>query len=249
MPYFSKQLSLKFGKSHQIHAGYFRGNTVAIKCFIYFCISQDEYKDFLYQRSPGKYEKVDPGDLTAQKAIREKLQCKSFDWFIKEVAPDLVLKYPPVDPPDFASGAIQSVANPTYCIDTLSSGEKARIGMYICALDRTNPQLTQFFALSWQRDIRMKYGDMCWDVSEAGDAPILMFGCHGMQGNQLWKYDHRLQHVIHMHSNRCLEGNFEEKTVQVTKCLRSNQNQKWKFAITNTTALDDWENSGSKLIS
>lgn len=59
----------------------------------------DEYKDFLYSRSPGKYEKVDAGDLTEQKAIREKLQCRPFSWFIKEVAPDLVEKYPPVDPP------------------------------------------------------------------------------------------------------------------------------------------------------
>ena len=59
----------------------------------------DEYKEFLYARSPGKYEKVDPGDLTKQKEIREQLQCKSFKWFIEEVAPDLVEKYPPVDPP------------------------------------------------------------------------------------------------------------------------------------------------------
>lgn len=59
----------------------------------------DEYKDYLYARSPGKYEKVDAGDLTVQKAIREKLQCRPFSWFIREIAPDLVEKYPPVDPP------------------------------------------------------------------------------------------------------------------------------------------------------
>jgi polypeptide N-acetylgalactosaminyltransferase len=168
---------------------------------------------------------------------------------MKEVAPDLVLKYPPVDPPDFASGAIQSVVNPTFCVDTMNSGEKSRIGLYHCAMDLKNPQLTQFFELSWQRDIRMKYSDMCWDVSEAGNAPVVMFGCHGMQGNQLWKFDHRMQHLIHVHSNRCLEANLDDKSVHVAKCLRSNENQKWIFAITNTTALDDWENSGAKLIS
>ena len=32
LPCFSKQLSLKFGKSHQIHAAYFRGNTVGGYC-------------------------------------------------------------------------------------------------------------------------------------------------------------------------------------------------------------------------
>lgn len=131
----------------------------------------------------------------------------------------------------------------------MNSGEKSRIGLYFCAADKTNPQLTQYFALSWQRDIRMKYGDSCWDVSESGNAPIVLFGCHGMQGNQLWKYDRRQQHIIHVHSSRCLEGNLEDKSVHVAKCLRDNVKQKWTFAVANTTALDDWEDSGSKLLS
>ncbi|CRL06521.1 CLUMA_CG019455, isoform A [Clunio marinus] len=208
----------------------------------------DEYKDYLYARSPGKYEKIDAGDLTAQKAIREKLQCKPFSWFIKEIAPDLVEKYPPVDPPDFASGAIQSIANPSYCVDTLSHGDKEKIGLYYCANDKKKPHATQFFALSWQRDIRIKHGESCWDVSESGEAPILLFGCHGMQGNQLWKYDQKMKHIIHLHSSRCLQGDFDEKKVFVSKCKRDEKNQKWNFGFVNTTALDDWENSGSRII-
>ena len=31
---------------------------------------------------------------------------------------------------------------------------------------------------------------MCWDVSSyEAQAPVLLWGCHGSQGNQLWRYD------------------------------------------------------------
>lgn len=149
---------------------------------------------------------------------------------------------------DFASGAIQSLANPSYCVDTLSHGEKENIGLYYCAADILKPQSTQFFALSWQRDIRIKHGESCWDVSEAGKAPIALFGCHGMQGNQLFRYDRELKHVIHSHTSRCLEANFDDRSVSVNTCRRDNVNQKWKFGFVNETALDDWVNAGSRLI-
>lgn len=150
----------------------------------------DEYKEYLYMRSPEKYKQTDAGDLTEQKAVRERNQCKSFKWFIENIAPDLIDKYPPVEPPDFAAGTIKSLSTPTMCVDTLSHKEKEPVGLYYCAKDHLNPQSNQFFALSWQRDIRIKFSDQCWDVSDGkANAPVLLYGCHGQQGNQLWRYD------------------------------------------------------------
>ncbi|CAG0918875.1 unnamed protein product, partial [Notodromas monacha] len=63
----------------------------------------DEYAEFLYRLRP-KYRNIDPGNLSEQKAIRERLKCKSFRWFMEEVAFDLPEKYPPIEPPDFAAG-------------------------------------------------------------------------------------------------------------------------------------------------
>jgi len=65
----------------------------------------DDYKEFLYRRRP-HYRALDPGDLSAQLAIRERLQCRSFSWFMKEVAFDLTKKYPPVEPPLTAEGEV-----------------------------------------------------------------------------------------------------------------------------------------------
>lgn len=65
----------------------------------------DEYKEYIYMRRP-HYRGLETGDLTAQFELRQKLQCKSFDWFMKEIAFDLPKKYPPVEPPDFAWGEV-----------------------------------------------------------------------------------------------------------------------------------------------
>ena len=47
----------------------------------------DDYKKHLYKRRSGM-EDADAGDLSKQKAIRERLECKSFDWFMKKIAFD-----------------------------------------------------------------------------------------------------------------------------------------------------------------
>jgi len=48
----------------------------------------------------------------------------------------------------------------------------------------------QNFILTWHKDIRPKGRAMCWDVSDVQNkAAVNLFPCHGMQGNQLWRYN------------------------------------------------------------
>lgn len=149
----------------------------------------DEYKEYLYQRTPERYENIDAGNLTKQKALREKLQCKSFHWFMQEVAFDLPEMYPPVEPPDFASGVIQSVSHPSLCVDTLNRGVNEEFGLFTCAENHQKPQPNQFFIFTWRNDIRV-HEKMCWDVSKPeNNAPIIFFECHGHKGNQHWNYN------------------------------------------------------------
>lgn len=151
----------------------------------------DEYAEYLYEHMPS-VKRADPGDLTKQKAIREKWQCKPFKWFIEEVAPDLVEKYPPRNPPPFASGAIQSLANPLYCVDTLMKRHQSPVGLYLCSPDLVNPSGTQKWRLTDFRDIRNDHFELCIDVNMNGrtdEQPATMWACHQDQGNQLMRYD------------------------------------------------------------
>lgn len=70
----------------------------------------DEYKEYLYKRRP-HYRTIDAGDLSEQRAVRERLKCKPFKWFMEKVAFDLPKKYPPVEPPVAAHGEVQGFSS------------------------------------------------------------------------------------------------------------------------------------------
>ncbi len=71
----------------------------------------DEYAEFIYQRRP-EYRHLSAGDVAAQKQLRSRLSCRSFRWFMTEVAWDLPKHYPPVEPPAAAWGEVRATQSP-----------------------------------------------------------------------------------------------------------------------------------------
>ena len=49
----------------------------------------DEYKEWLYDKKP-ELKNVDPGDISDRIALRKKLKCKSFKWYMENVANDTI---------------------------------------------------------------------------------------------------------------------------------------------------------------
>lgn len=93
----------------------------------------DDYKTYLYQRRP-EMNKTEVGDLSKQKAIRERLRCKSFDWFMKEVAFDQDHYYPAIEPPDSAHGELRNLAAGK-CVDTQFKNQGERFDLRKCMSD------------------------------------------------------------------------------------------------------------------
>lgn len=203
----------------------------------------DEYAQYLYMRRP-HYKMLDPGDLSKQRALREKLHCKPFKWFMENIAFDLPLKYPPIEPGDFGVGEIRNLGAPELCVD---SGFKARdqaVGIAKCVKGTTN-KAEQNFTLTWHKDIRVKGKTLCFDVSDPNDkADITLYPCHGQQGNQYWRYDSENQHFLHGGNPRCLDCDPGSLRLFVTTCDESSKTQKWRFENVNLTMLADWDNIG-----
>ncbi|XP_037936196.1 N-acetylgalactosaminyltransferase 4-like [Teleopsis dalmanni] len=205
----------------------------------------DDYKKYIYDRKPEIYYNLDPGDLTAQKAIRQKLNCKSFQWYLDVVAHDLIENFPPVEPPLYASGVIQSLAFPQFCVDTMNRPRPGSVGLYYCADNKTHPQLNQFWMLTWYRDIRLKEGSNCLDVQASHpNSSILMWPCHSQGGNQFWYYDREHKWVVHgIHGKFCMEAFVNEQgepEVYANACDASNENMRWQFGFVNNTQLDQF---------
>ncbi|XP_063591466.1 putative polypeptide N-acetylgalactosaminyltransferase 10 [Penaeus indicus] len=202
----------------------------------------DEYAEFIYKRRP-HYRNIDPGDLSEQKAIREKLQCRPFRWFMEEVAPDLVKVYPPVEPPDFASGKIQSIVDSNLCVDTRYKRHGDRFGLQECGHGGE-----QSFHLTWHKDIRPGKRSVCWDVS-SGDAqaPVLLYNCHGMGGNQMWRYDPDKKWLVHGGNPRCLDCNPGNQELFVAMCDPNRDTQKWSFEKYDAQRLAKWDQAGPGL--
>lgn len=66
----------------------------------------DEYKKYFYARHPDRYRDLDIGDISQQVALKQKLNCKPFSYFLEHVAPDLLERFPLEDFPHFASGTV-----------------------------------------------------------------------------------------------------------------------------------------------
>ena len=203
----------------------------------------DEYKDIVYSFEEHRYKKIDPGDLTVAKQVHDRLNCKPFKYFMEEVAPDFIARYPPTkDQPVFASGQIKSVGVPGACLDNFYRGEFESIGIFNCEQldDLGMPPQSQFFRLNFNKNIVLGFFEFCLDSYK-----MSMPQCSNLPyGNQYWIYDHE-KFLLRFGSDEgenCMSGNFNNQTLSSAPCDESDPNQLWTFTFVNKTALNDWKN-------
>lgn len=199
----------------------------------------DEYKEFLYLRRP-HYRSIDTLDISPQLAIREKLKCKPFKWFMTEVAFDLEKHYPSVEPPNFGEGELRNLGN-NLCVDTHFRDQNQGFGLEKCVSDGGTGE--QQLALSWHKDLRPLKRTVCFDVSQSvAKAPVILWGCHGMKGNQYFKFNPETEQILHPISNQCLDSDGAAKEIFMMSCDKNSQSQKWKFSKMNHTAIRvEWD--------
>ncbi|XP_024287569.1 polypeptide N-acetylgalactosaminyltransferase 10 isoform X2 [Oncorhynchus tshawytscha] len=207
----------------------------------------DEYAEYIYQRRP-EYRHLSAGDMTVQKDLRSSLNCKSFKWFMTEVAWDLPKHYPPVEPPAAAWGELRNVGS-GMCMENkhFSSGSPIRLETCLKGRGEAGWSHGQVFTFGWREDIRvgdpMHTKKVCFDAI-SHNSPVTLYDCHGMKGNQLWRYrkDKSLYHHI---SNSCIDSNPTERKVFMNMCDPSVPSQQWVFEKTNTTVLETFNRSNN----
>ena len=139
----------------------------------------------------------DCGDLTAAKALREKLECKSFKWYMNEIIPDLIKYYPPEVLPSGAWGQLRNVKS-NKCIDPNTTGDRVivvscpisghALDLQVCSLLSVLIN-NWFIKLTWNEDIRPgqtaeSTKKKCMDASYRSNE-VMIWTCHNQHGNQV----------------------------------------------------------------
>ncbi|XP_029439196.1 polypeptide N-acetylgalactosaminyltransferase 10 [Rhinatrema bivittatum] len=200
----------------------------------------DEYAEYIYQRRP-EYRHLSAGDVTSQKELRNSLHCKSFKWFMTEVAWDLPNYYPPVEPPATAWGEIRNVGT-GLCVDTKHGAAGSVLKLEPCVKGKGEAAWgsMQVFTFGWREDIRpgdpLHTKKFCFDAISQ-KSPVTLYDCHGMKGNQLWRYnkDNILYHPV---SQSCMDSNVSERKIFMNNCNPSSPTQQWIFQYINSTILN-----------
>uniref|UniRef100_A0A0N5AB49 Polypeptide N-acetylgalactosaminyltransferase n=1 Tax=Syphacia muris TaxID=451379 RepID=A0A0N5AB49_9BILA len=186
----------------------------------------DEYAEHLYKSRPA-LRTTNPGDLTKQKAVRERLKCKSFDWFMKEVAFDQDKYYPAIEPNDTANGELRNMAAGK-CVDTRNGQANDRFTLMECSKGGFGNE--QYLRLTFWHDVRPKNRKLCFDVSSSVlKAPVVLYACHGMKGNQHFKYLYDTFQMYHPTSNQCLDCDSQTGEIFMNPCDEQKLSQRWNW--------------------
>ncbi|XP_053214600.1 polypeptide N-acetylgalactosaminyltransferase 1-like [Panonychus citri] len=191
----------------------------------------DEWKDFYYAINPAA-KKVNKGDTSDRKELRERLKCKSFRWYLENVYPESQM---PLD--YYSLGEIRNVAI-NHCLDTFGrkSGENAAMSQ--CHGMGGN----QVFAYTKRKQIMSD--DNCLDASN-GKEPVKLIRCHGMGGNQMWDYNTKDRTIVHVNTGLCLDKFDQAKDSTLPQLIECdgrksqqwvmNSNFKWQATDHNNT--------------
>lgn len=177
----------------------------------------DKYKEYFYTREPlARY--YDMGDISEQLALKKKLQCKSFQWFMDNVAYDVFDKFPPL-PANLHWGELRSVAVET-CLDAMGHQPPSIIGLQHCH-GRGNNQLIRLNAAG-----QLGVGERCIEADRQG---IKLAFCRLGTVDGPWQYDEETKHLLHRVYQKCMSLNPQSLQLSLSPCDVNNAYQQWKF--------------------
>lgn len=179
----------------------------------------DEYKRFYYAARP-MARGANYGSIKARKELRERLQCKSFKWYLENVYPELQVP----ESQDISFGELKQGKK---CLDTLGSQAGGSVGMFDCHGQAGN----QEWALTKTNFVRHR--DMCLALKDSAPGkPVAIEGCRDNDNKQLW--EHTPQRTLrHKQSGLCLDSKDVKSGQHVTidNCDSNKYSQIWQFSL------------------
>ena len=177
----------------------------------------DQYIDLFFMNRPDLKYNPDVGDITHRQMLRKKLQCKNFDWFLRNVYPE---KFVPTQNVQ-AYGRIKSAHN--ICLDDLQNNNEQRFKLGVYGCHGGSLTKSQFFSFTLDGVLRNE-GSCATLVRNL----IEMVPCQHNDSKEKWTKTPE-GHLIHIGSGLCLDskGLQNKDHIQVAACERDSETQIW----------------------
>ncbi|XP_018098696.1 N-acetylgalactosaminyltransferase 7 isoform X3 [Xenopus laevis] len=178
----------------------------------------DDYKDYFYASRP-ETKALAYGDISALKKFREDYNCKSFKWFMEEIAYDIP-EYYPLPPRNVEWGEIRGFET-DYCIDSMghTNGGLAELGG--CHRMGGN----QLFRINEANQL-MQY-DQCL-TKGTDDSNVMLTHCN-LNEYKEWQYFKNMHRLLHIPTGKCLDRSEVLHQVFLSDCESNKTTQRWEM--------------------
>ncbi|XP_066574221.1 N-acetylgalactosaminyltransferase 7 isoform X2 [Amia ocellicauda] len=178
----------------------------------------DDYKDYFYASRP-ETKTLAYGDISELLKFREEHNCKSFKWFMEEIAYDIPVHYP-LPPKNVEWGEVRGFET-NYCIDSMGHTNGGTVEMGPCHRMGGN----QLFRINEANQL-MQY-DQCLTKGQDGSSVIITH-CNLNEYTE-WKYFKDLHRFTHLHTGKCLDRSEVLHQVFIADCDNNKTTQKWEM--------------------
>ncbi|XP_070508899.1 polypeptide N-acetylgalactosaminyltransferase 1 [Chironomus tepperi] len=185
----------------------------------------DDYQELLYMNRPDLRNHPDIGDVTHRQVLRNKLKCKSFEWYMRNIYPEKFIPTRNV----INYGRVSALDDDRYCFDDLQQNidEAYNLGVYSCYKHDIAP--SQLFSYTYNKVLRTERS--CATIDDRRNTKyILMIPCNSDdEVGDTWTYTINKQ-FKHEQSGLCIDRkNLDKNLVHAAVCDTTSVTQKWEF--------------------
>lgn len=198
----------------------------------------DDYKQYYFAAVP-MAKSVSYGDIDERTALRQRLGCKPFKWYLDNVYPELMQRLPAGSSPSKSSGVVAASVGAggglsggvvrqkaTMCLDTYGHRAGGTVGLYTCHGTGGNQ--------AWTMSVtgQLRHAGLCLapPTPAYAGADVLLLPCT-TTADQLWEKRPRSgsasdadQTLVHRASSLCLDAR-NKLTLTVETCRGDKESQ------------------------
>ncbi len=178
----------------------------------------DDYKKYYYA-TQDRLAPIDVHAMFQRKKLREKLNCKSFHWYMTTVIPEMPI------PPQGAKwfGKINWLNNFEYCIVNDPMDQTLRV--VPC-----EPQVWKTVTFTITKTGQFMWNDQCIGVRD-NTSLVLQTNVECSSLSSVWEYNAESNLIYLSDAALCLEADVTAKSISLVACAREKLIQQWKFEM------------------